>query len=1209
MRSPAEHHHQSFQSALIAWRYPGAGQPPGSPLALVPVLARWLGEYPELAEEVQRLAASSAAICQYSDDHQAVAELAEVGLDAGLVGAPTAVGSALASWLAIAGANAAMQLDDANRARVLLELAAGSLSPLSPADPIEPYLRMLRHLTAARVADAARELADAEEAFGVAGELAAALSAGRRAGELVTTWVAMMYGPQSSVLVAQAGEMVGRELRDAQREAVLGLARLSGDPERSREAIRWCVSDGFPLQDTALVLDGVLDALPADEVDVSADVLAEATGALDEPVRSNWLLAVRSQQAATWATRGDLRRAAQVLDVARAITPPTMDAVAMTMSVTAMNRLDQAAADQDRARLAADLLLSLVNATSGLLARSPLLLRLRAHTEPALAGAVRGELVAGRLAEADSRRRAAALIDAMRAPSDAGVPPRDASGPLAAAGDRLGRLAFALANRPTGESDPTLVVVIQNLGDEAVFCCVGADAGEPVAVTEPSAAAFHALQALVEGAERALRVATRPIEVETLGRAAFDALPALVRARILRARTVVVIPDLGGHHDRVPVELLHDGESFVGLTRVVARCLSLAHALRVFEPAVVRPPVSRQALCIAVPGAPGLTELAFAATEADGVRGTLATRGWDAVTLPAPEAEPPYVLELAPLADVLHVACHGDASAGAEALVLGDGARLRAIDIATRHRLRCVSYLNACSLGRGRYVGGGVSRGAAYAFAHAGSPAVIASLLPIEDRCAARLAEGFYRAAAEHPVGEALRLARAGLADEVDAVLWSSTILIGDPAHRLDGVAEVVDDQTSALLSGEDGPSDEQLVAARTWSDAHPEDLRLRAALGLVDLLADGSDPRAAAALAREIGDDVGEARALLSAADQHRQSGDRARLAEALGSAKDALEPLRGVWGPAYERHRVVAEELDALDPSFTPRTVETYRYDSGLTVNDRSDPAVDAILGMFEAQYEHEAYWRGEPRLANPDGDVEAFAHNAVVWGYLHRLYESGAEAAYAGLLAERMAWRSLVSPASVPVLGRVLAGLLHFLWGQHKIPHLESWMLRAHTNIVALAVQRHSRAPDDETPAALDTWVAEATELLDRVEAAGAGTPSFSGMRAALHAPASTPDPPAAEPDDEAVAALIDRCRAESPWTAADLAAWISGEVQHRVAAATSSDARRGAGLRYRSLFDSLVDHEEGRYMPYLVDGFADVRESGGQDLLARWSSRLL
>src|SRR5262249_47695550 len=160
---------------------------------------------------------------------------------------------------------------------------------------------------------------------------------------------------------------------------------------------------------------------------------------------------------------------------------------------------------------------------------------------------------------------------------------------------------------------------------------------------------------------------------------------------------------------------------------IVARCLSLPHALRGLEAALVSPLAGGlRALCASFASPPGLPPLRFAREEVVCVSRALRAAIGSVTSVHDAEADAATILELAPLATVLHIACHGESSAGSEALVLADGVRLSALDIATRHRLRGVVYLNACSLAQSRYLGGGVSRGMAFAFVKAGAPCVIA---------------------------------------------------------------------------------------------------------------------------------------------------------------------------------------------------------------------------------------------------------------------------------------------------------------------------------------------------------------------------------------------------------------------------------------------------------------------------------------------------
>jgi hypothetical protein len=97
-------------------------------------------------------------------------------------------------------------------------------------------------------------------------------------------------------------------------------------------------------------------------------------------------------------------------------------------------------------------------------------------------------------------------------------------------------------------------------------------------------------------------------------------------------------------------------------------------------------------------------------------------------------------------------------------------------------------------------------------------------------------------------------------------------------------------------------------------------------------------------------------------------------------------------------------------------------------------------------------------------------------------------------------------------------------------------------------------------------------------------------------------------------DAVAAQVEQaigdCHQGDPYAAADLGAWIVGDVLERDRLATAGpEPRPGAALAFRSLLDRFGRREEGWIMPYLMEGFEGERESGGMDLLGRWSSAVL
>jgi hypothetical protein len=44
-------------------------------------------------------------------------------------------------------------------------------------------------------------------------------------------------------------------------------------------------------------------------------------------------------------------------------------------------------------------------------------------------------------------------------------------------------------------------------------------------------------------------------------------------------------------------------------------------------------------------------------------------------------------------------------------------------------------------------------------------------------------------------------------------------------------------------------------------------------------------------------------------------------------------------------------------------------------------------------------------------------------------------------------------------------------------------------------------------------------------------------------------------------------------------------------------------------FRAVSEDAQKHGEEWFMPYLMEGFKEVREEGGQDVFARWSQSML
>jgi hypothetical protein len=1214
-RNSAAIHLRRFDTALAAWLWPGSNVPGGSLDAVVDALRAWAAERPEDARDVQRLAVGLAVNCVHRAQLTAARRAVATGLDASMIGAPDG-GEQLtsATWLALLGARLAYELDDVGGARVLVDRAHDTSDRVHSPGPLDRYLQAHSYLIEARLAEAALEVRQARAAYDASADLVATLVDELPSGGLLTPWSALLFGAAALAQPDASAQLLRDDLDEADVLATVGLARTSDNAGAARDAVDRCVEQGLPQSESVLFLSGVLDHVPATQIDGAADRLASAIDDLDERTRPSWQLALRALQADVWISRGDAQHADKAFQLAR---QPHQEAgpLALMIALASEARARYTAGDAAAGWAAAQLLLQLRAQTADRLAGSRLELRARAGCEQALSSALAAEAaVIGVGDEIEIRRRTAVLIDAMRSGDEvlAAAPPTDdpsraldRAARLAA--DRFGRLAYRV--HATDALGDMVVLVVQHIGNQAMFVIVGSGTDEAMVTTTASADAARALAGLAAAAERAITSPVADDRLVQLGRAAFDALPITVQGALRRASTVVIVPDFGSGRDRTPFELLHDGDAFLGTSKVVCRSLSLSHAMHVLEPPLVSTTMGRRALCVAVAAPPGMPALPDATTEVTRVGSALGW-GWDPQNLLESDADPEVVLELAPLADVLHLACHGDSAAGSEALVLGDGKRLRALDIVTRHRLRGLTYLNACSLGAGRYVGGGQSRGVAYAFARAGSPTVVANLLPVADRSAADLAEAFYDEAREQPVGEALRRARQRLSDKVSAALWSTTILLGDPSRRLDGTRDVATDETGRLLAGEPTPTRQRLRSARAVARKEPGDIRLGAAIELATALADG-DTRLelAARVAGELGHEIGEAQLLTTQADSLREGGDVASHARALRAAVAALEPLRGTWQPAYELHRRALDELRALDPDYQPRELESFKFESGLTVNDRTDPGVNAVLEFQEAQFEHERFWRGDPEFRIPDLDVASVAHNALVWGHRHRLYATGAESAYARSAAERLVWRGLVPESVCAHAHRIWAGLLYFLWGQQYVTHVQSWMLRAHTRVLEIATARVNEywvAPESSPAFA---FVTEIRSMLDSVDRPAQPESRFARARSALRNEGGAGTLGVGAVADR-IRELVEGCRADDSYAAADLAAWVVGDVLDRERASSdAAESKQATALVMRTIRDKLADREEGWIMPYLMDGFANERETSGTDLLARWSSQVL
>jgi hypothetical protein len=1143
-----------------------------------------------------------------------------------------------AAMLALLGAEASMAQAGPAHAREHLERASDLLKRLDEQEALTAFAAMQQHRIAGEAAEASLERPEAEQHFGRALELARALTANRRlARDLPQAWDRLFFGALqrwtwNSAEEQRAQEQINSELAEVTASVTIGLARASRRADDARDAVRLCRERGLPVGTLMLALYEVIGHLPLIEVDSAvSDCINIALGLIPN-LGASWALALRASQANAHLQQGDWTRAQAALAAALPSELTNSDGISKALYFGAEVRANLAAGLQEQAYDSLVVFLLVYAEMAQRLSGTARDLPFRVQCESAfLAYIEHAAKVSTAQSKREQRQTFGLALDLLRATSNTldpytlqplllqGASPHTfLPGPSAdtaarAAYDRIGRLLHAVDAKPG-----VVVLVLQRLHESVLLLCFGGDPTKPLLSVESDRETRAAMASLMRAAERAVLDPEVNRTLGVLGRTAFEALPLELRRRIEIATTVLFVPDFSDGQDRVPIELLHDGRSFLGLSKIVCRCLSLADALRALETPLTTQPRGWRALCVAVARPPGLQALKGTEEELSLVQGAL--WGWDIEQLSDFEASPDAVLELAPLTNLLHISCHGEASTGAEALVLGNGARMRAIDVATRNRLPGLVYLNACSLARGRYLGGGVSRGMAYAFSRAGAPCVVASLLPIEDFSAARIAQAFYKSLRRETVGEALRRARVESARSgAPPALWGATILIGSPFIRLDllnRAAEPLADASAKLLQSNKGSARStrqrrpgaRLIAARQQLSRKPTDVRLEAAIAWVEATSASpkGDLRSLALIACEIGHSVGEAQCLLALADELRQAGDMARLQPVLQQAVSVLTPLRGSWEPAWEAHRRLLDELQRLDPTFEARELPVVLGEN-FTLNDRSQPIVARLLDIQKALDDSDKFWRGELELRMPDHELYDIAWNAVVWGHRYRLFRTFAETDYAAQCAARLIWRGIVPEAACTNLARVLGGVLPFLWGQHRITHLDHSMAQAHTEVLRLLIESVARswAPPEASPAAplahgieaaLGMAVArEAGSKYQRAKAALAGAESLSARIARL---------------EGTITNAIRQASKLGSAEAGELAAWSVGLLSERaIAAEQGAEPRQDEVLALRTLYDRLAPHIEGWLDHYLYEGYRPVRENMGMDKLGRWRHQVL
>jgi len=1244
---------QKYSNAFLQWAQ--SGNTDKSAFAEAAAALRSLLERcPDYAAEVAQIASVACFVSRRADARDLIVKLAECGLEADGLVAEAGQSSNAAALLLLSMAEAELHAERRLSGLDALKRLQRRIDGARETDPLELWIKGRMHVLLGELHELGLEEEQARSAYRAASqEIEPLLVDGDQRTGFIDRWaIAMGWQAEGTKARRQATEEIALpELTTLATQSAIGLARNTG-PRQPREAqasaarAAWRALEAYgpPPDLSPFDVIPVIGALPHDEAmrfgpalvatierrrvelergDIPPSIRSPAAIALVKAAQQRQVKLLERQQAVyevvaklglalAFRSEGDLVEAQRTV----------IESIGMAMKtrlggpqVCAFGIALEIEAALDRQH-AADVMDIFFIALAGTIKSDPAFFaspRLRALLDNAIA--VAAALTAEKLGKGGdiaARRHASAILDLQRRPDspppEVLMPPgkmkpgkEPESAGVAAAQDTLGRIQAAL-----NERKDTVSIVIQSVGSEVAFLVLSSGA-MPVQHFLAGPDYQVSAQALTDSANEMVRGHTEgrlKSALEAAGRTAFQALPDAVREAIRSHHTILLAPDFRGRQDIVPFELMHDGEAYLGASRVVARFTSLAHMATTLDTRM-RLPLRRRALVISVPVAEGYDSLDLAPLEQEEITRTLTRSGFDAPPINPARVTAPYLLDRLAYVDVLHVSAHGESGAGMEWLVLPKQQRVVVDDLMQRPSYSVpFVYLNTCNLGQTRYLGAGVSRGLAYTFAELGAPAVVAHATPVPDSAALRLAVAFYDNLKGRGVGEALMAARRELMENGEsAASWASTILIGDPDHIIDGgereIPDVASDLLDAFMTTVQNPSKRSAawVAAisATLQGSNP---RVEAALSLVQTMtevSDLNDPRQAAAF-----DDA------IRVADLLRHLPSRGllrfikadRAAEQLGADSAALMedsirylgPLAAMepgWDGMLSAARQMIAKWRMKERGFELRT----HMPKGQEDDGSMRQIMEAVMGAQQAA--EEIY--GSVAIRETETGIEDILWNAVVAGHPNRFQDIPESVTFAEQVAQKLRRRGFLSAAAMPFATPMLAGLLRYSWDRQNLNYLAPDFAEGQAGTVQALVEDIAA---NWSPPEGQAWYAlmeSVPDLIDNVLAFIEGL-SWGDIYKHLD---SRMDSLAAQLKE-----LLDQVKALHPAALGSCAAYVSGLVMVKnTFSPLEGSVPESVGECMTKVFHALDADNEGRFFGYLQKGFQSV-VSRENDELARW-----
>ena len=1238
-QSPLDHYH-AHNACVQAWASSGY-QDHSALNGAAPALEAWLNDYPAQAGQIQQLAICDCYTADAYQLHPIVEATARVGLDAALIRPEVTREDTLSlAVLGLALTKALLAQDKAGECQRMLDYASRKIASLEQAASVRSYLDLHLDLLTGVFAEATLEYGIAADHYRKSmGSGLPLLDDPAQKQELCRVWTPLLYGSGPDLIqggAAKSAALLEHDIRSACHRAVMGYARTAeeGKEQAAQDAIRFVRRYGLPPGGNPLHLRRVLLCLPFAELqECLPDLLALADDFQRRCGSSAWKVLLHSTAAAHPEAPAESSKLSlnQAMRVIRQCQDALTMAVAAGDLMTSRLQGSRPLAGSESYRdvlVTIHRFVALVGSASRGLIGTTEYLPFKALLDAPVARAVEWlfnclqEQLAGEGALLSN------LLDALRT-REQEVPPLEfeigsVEQGLSAALNRLSRLGFAMT-----QARETVAIVLQTVGEDTLFFCATGNPAEQLIFARAGAAYQVAARQLTNSLRASLNLSNencparglRPLEMipaelplAEAGKAAFNALPACVASLVASHRVLLWVPDFRSDQDGVPFELFHDGAAFLGLVKVMARALSLQELLWVVEPSVLPPHEPHRSFVVAAPRVPGFMELIYSEREACDIRSALVAAGLESPVIEESELDTATLLHACEKAGVVHIAAHGVTSADGEALVLPRGERLLAGDIERKPQfLRSFVFLNTCSLGQSRYLGGGISRGIAYALVRQHAPAVVANLLPVYDRSSARLSVEFYNEARTAAVGEALRRARATLAAQgVPPAHWGCTVLIGDPGHVLPATkvsppaTKRKRDRAARLLEAYMNPKKNEheraaaFRAARSGLTARGAHLRLLASMNWVqgtntldpDQPADPAVIERLAALAHEIGHPAGEALMRFTLASQNPEGrGITERLAD-LDKAIRSLEPLAGyaeLWSIMLNKCLAARQRL------MVPQEPPVINLD-GMHVNDQKDEIVRAVFNIQRSLDQEEIRRSRLTRLRLLEATLEDVAWNAVVIGQHNRFTAVEARLEFATMLTKKLCAKKLLAPAAEENAQRIIAGFLPYLWSVQRIIHLDRELAVGQTAALSLVLRSISANWTPPETSSAYTLIADLPARIDRVVQAREVVSQSKYARALLAISSDVATKDELSMLGPFLRGIIEGTPGLPPTAAADCAAWTLGLLLEKIQdMASGNDYQREAARELQHIFDGFNTYLEGWFMPYLMDGFSRLRSA--------------